>query len=343
MMPRNRRHRSPPTNAGAMKTAAIDRFGPPSAIKIHRRAIPEPGAGEILVRIDAAGVPSWDASIRDGSWPPPRRAKFPLVLGTEGAGNVVAKGSRVRRFAIGDRVYAYEFGNPKGGFYAEYAVVKAENAARVPAGLDTLQAAAAAPIALTALQGIDRMLRVRRGQTVLIFGASGGVGALAVQFARQRGARVLATASGRRAAALVRRLGANAVVDARRDDVADRLWKLAPDGIDATLALGGGEELERCLDLMRTGGRVAFPNGIEPAPRRRRTLRQLPYDMDATPQWYKRLERSIANSRFQVPIAAVFPLERAAKAHERLAHGHVVGSIVLRVNRIPRRVSKGRK
>jgi NADPH:quinone reductase-like Zn-dependent oxidoreductase len=320
-------------HAGAMKTAAIDRFGPPTAIKVRQRAIPRPGPREILIRIDAAGVASWDSSIRDGSWRPAGRAKFPLVLGTDGAGTVVAKGSRVRRFDVGDRVYAYEFGNPKGGFYAEYVAVKAESAARVPARLDSLQAGAAAPIALTALQGIDRMLRVRRGQTVLIFGASGAVGTLAVQFARQRGARVLATATGRRAAALVRRLGANAVVDARRDDVADRLWKLAPNGIDATLALAGGEALERCLDFMRTGRPVAFPNGIEPPPRRRRTVRRLAYDMDASPQWFRRLERRIASARFEVPIAAVFPLARAAQAHERLARGHVVGSIVLRVHR----------
>jgi NADPH2:quinone reductase len=315
-----------------MKAAAIDRYGPPSMIKLHEQDVPEPGSGEVLIRLAAAGVGSWDSAIRDGSWRPPR-PKFPLVLGTDGAGTVVAKGPGVRRFRVGDRVYAYEFGNPKGGFYAEYVAVKAENVARVPARLDALQAGAAVPTALTALQGVERMLHVRRGQTVLIFGASGAVGTLAVQFARQRGARVLATASGQRAARLVRELGASAVIDARRSDALDRLRKLAPNGIDAALAFAGGEALERCLDLMRTGRPVAFPNGIEPPPRHRKTIRRIAYDMTTSPQWFARLERGIAKARIRVPIAAVFPLAKAGEAHRRLAQGHIVGRMVLRARR----------
>jgi NADPH:quinone reductase len=315
-----------------MKAAAIDRYGPPSKITLHELDVPAPGSGEVLIRLDAAGVGSWDAAIRDGSWRPPR-PKFPLVLGTDGAGTIVAKGPGVRRFRVGDRVYAYEFGNPKGGFYAEYVAVKAENAARVPARLDALQAGAAVPIALTALQGIDRMLQVRRGQTVLVFGASGAVGTLAVQFARRRGARVLATASGQRAARLVRELGASAVIDARRSDAPDQLRKLAPDGIDSALALAGGKSLERCLDVMRPGRPVAFPNGIEPPPRDRKTIRRIAYDMTANPQWFARLERGIAKARIRVPIAAVFPLAKAAEAHRRLAEGHVLGRMVLRARR----------
>lgn len=315
-----------------MQAAAIGRFGPPSAIRVREQRVPKPGPDEVLIRIDVAGVGSWDPSIRDGSWRRPGGARFPLVLGTDGTGIVVRKGSRVRRFRAGDRVYAYEFGNPKGGFYAEYAAVRAGHVAPVPRRLGPVQAGAAAPIALTALQGIVGKLRLRRRQTVLIFGASGAVGTLAVQFARHRGARVLATASGRRAAALVRRLGADAVVDARREDAAARLWKLAPEGIDAALAFAGGEGLERCLDLMRPGGRVAFPNGIEPGPpRRRKSIRYSAYDLAVNPRWFRRLQRSIGKAPVRVPIAATFPLARAAKAHQRLARGQVLGTLVLRV------------
>ncbi|HEV7610000.1 MAG TPA: NADP-dependent oxidoreductase [Steroidobacteraceae bacterium] len=314
-----------------MKAAAINRFGPPSAIAVHERPVPKPGADELLIRIDVAGVGSWDPAIRDGSWPP-KRARFPLVLGTDGTGVVVGKGAKVKRFRVGDRVYAYEFGNPKGGFYAEYVAVKAKHAARVPRQLRPLEAGAAVPVALTALQGVVNELDLRRGQVVLIFGASGAVGSLAVQFAKQRGARVLATASGKRATALVRRLGADAVVDARRDESIKRLWKLAPHGIDAALAFAGGERLERCLDVMRPGGRVAFPNGIEPgAPRRRRSVRCSSYDLDVTPRWFEKLHRSITKTPIHVPIAAVFPLSRAADAHRRLARGAIRGSMVLRV------------
>jgi NADPH:quinone reductase len=322
-----------PALSSVMKAAAIDRFGPPSAIRLHERPVPKPGPDEVLMRMHAVGVGTWDAAIRDGSWRRPGAPRFPLVPGTDGAGVIVAKGARVRRFRIGERVYAYEFGNAKGGFYAEYAVAKAEHVGRVPPRLETLQAGAVVPTGLTALQGIDAKLRLRRGQTVLIFGASGAVGTLAVQFAKRRGARVLATASGPRAAALVRRLGAAAVIDARRDDAVQRLWKLAPDGIDAALAFAGGEALERCLDLLRPGAPVAFPNGIEPQPpRRRKALRLIAYDVVANPRWFARLERSIEDSRLEVPIAAVFPLARAADAHRRLQQGHVAGRMVLRAH-----------
>ena len=317
-----------------MKAAAIDRFGPPSAIKILQRPVPTPGPDEVLIRVDVAGIGSWDAAIREGSWRRPGRSKFPLVLGTEGAGIVVDKGARVRRLRVGDRVYAYEFGNPQGGFYAEYAVAKAKHAARVPRQFHPLEAGAAAPIALTALQGVVDHLRLRRGETVLIFGASGAVGSLAVQFAKQRGARVVATASGPRATRRVRALGADAVIDARRDSGLARLQKLAPEGIDAALAFAGGDNLERCLDALRAGGRVAFPNGIEPQPpRRRRTLKYSAYDLAVDVQGFGRLQRSVANAPVRVPIAAVLPLDRAAEGHRRLAEGGVVGSMVLRVRR----------
>jgi NADPH2:quinone reductase len=316
-----------------MRAAASNRFGPPSTIKVHRLAVPTPGRNELLIRIDVAGVGSWDPAVRDGSWRS-ARVKFPLVLGTDGSGIVVDKGAQVKRFHVGDRVYAYEFGNPKGGFYAEYVAVKAKHAALVPPKLPQLEAGAAVPVALTAMQGVAKELKLSRGQTVLIFGASGAVGTLAVQFAKARGARVIATASGQRAAALVRRLGADAVVDVRHDDSMKHLRKLAPNGIDAALAFAGGDKLERCLDLMRPGGRVAFPNGIEPGPpSRRKSMRCSAYDLEVSPQWLKRLHRIIAQKRIHVPIAAIFPLSRAADAHRRLARGAIRGRMVLRVRR----------
>ena len=311
-----------------MKAAAIDRFGPPAVLTLHTLPVPKPGPGQVLIALQAAGVGSWDASIRDGSWRPGGRPKFPLVPGTDGAGIVVAKGARARRFRIGDRVYANEF-----GCYAEYVAADVEDVGHVPPRLDLMQAGAAATTGLTALQGIDDALRVRRGHTVLIYGASGAVGTLAVQFAKRRGARVVATASGRDATALVRRLGADAMIDARRDDAIERLRACAPDGIDAALVLAGGDTLEPCLDLVRPGGRIAYPNGVEPEPRRRRKVRLVAYDGEAGPRKFARLERAVAEARLRVPIAAVYPLAQAAKAHGRLERGHILGRIELRITR----------
>lgn len=315
-----------------MKAAAIDRFGPPAVLTLHSRPTPEPGPREVLIAIDAAGIGTWDLKLRDGSWWPGGRPKFPLVLGTDGAGVVVAKGARVRRLSIGDRVWATSTSR-KGGFYAEYAAVDARHVGHVPGRLDLLHAAAAAATGLTALRGIDDVLRVRPRETVLIFGASGALGTLAVQFAKLRRARVLAAVRGRRAAALARRLGADAVIDTRKRDALDRLRELAPDGIDNTLALAGGAALEQCLSIMRAGGQVAYPNGVEPEPRRRRGVRLHAFDAATGPREFARLERAVAEAHLRVPIAAVYPLPQAAKAHARLERGHVLGRIVLRVGR----------
>src|ERR1700730_15763465 len=102
-----------------MQAAAIDRFGEPDVLTPHTLPVPTPDPGEVLIALDTAGVGPWDLDIR-GSWYPGRRPRFPLVLGTDGAGTVAAVGSRVRRFAVGDKVYSYSWMNPKGGFYAEY-------------------------------------------------------------------------------------------------------------------------------------------------------------------------------------------------------------------------------
>jgi NADPH:quinone reductase len=316
----------------SMRAAAIDRFGPPSALSLHTLDVPRPEPREVLIAVDTAGIGSWDASIRDGSWRKPGRPRFPLVPGVDGSGTVVAKGARVRRFRIGDKVYAYEFGNPQGGFYAEFASVDAAHVGRVPKGLALREAGAVATTGLTALQGIDA-LRLRPRQTVLIFGASGAVGTIAVQLAVQRGAHVIATASGTTAARLVRKLGAHQVIDARRQESTDQLRKLAPNGLDAVLAFAGGDALERCLDFVRPRGRVVYPNGVEPEPEKRRTFQVRAFDGIATPSWFAKLNRHLANGRVRVPIAATYPLGKAAQTHRRLNRGHVLGRMVLRIRR----------
>ncbi len=313
-----------------MKAVALDRFGPPSVLTLRDLPVPRIGPGEVLIEVHAAGVGSWDPWIREGSSGEAKRPSH-LVLGSDGAGYVVARGARVRRLAVGDRVWAYEFMNPKGGFYAEYAAVKADHAAPVPPGLDLLEAGAAVATGLTALQGIDDALGVRRGETVLVFGASGSVGTLAVQLAKRHGARVIATATGREAAALVRRLGAAEVIDARKDEEIERLRSLAPEGLDAVLALAGGDKLERCLELVRPRGRVAYPNGVEPAPRRRSGISVRAYDAIAGAREMARFGRAATEARLRVPVQNAFPLADAPEAHARVEEGHVLGRIALRV------------
>ena len=316
-----------------MNTAAVSRFGGPRVLETLELPVPEVAPSEVLIAIHTAGVGSWDADMREGWWPDSRRPKPPLVLGTDGSGTIAAVGARVRRLAPGDKVYAYSFANPKGGFYAEYVAVNGENVARPPEILNLRQAGAIPATGLTALQGIDDVLHVKRGEAVVIHGASGNVGSLALQFAKMRGARVLATASGRDGIAFVRRLGADAAADGRRDDLKAAALEFAPEGVDAVLAFAGGKPLTRLLDGVRRGGRVAFPNGVEPAPRKRRGLSVKSYDAAPGVRELERLARAIEAARLKVPITATYPLDQAARAHERLAKGHVLGKIVFRMRR----------
>ena len=314
-----------------MRAAAIDRPGGPGVLKVQELPIPVPGPGEVLIALEAAGVGGWDADVREGWWPA-GRPRYPLVLGTDGSGRIAAVGSRVRRFRAGDPVYAYAFANRKGGLYAEYVAVAAEEVGRVPRGLDFIRAGAVPTTGLTALQGVDDALGISKGETVIVHGASGGVGSLALQFAKWRGARVLATADGKAGIAFVRRLGADEAVDGKRGDVAAAAKRMAPGGVDAVLAFVGGPGLTRCLDALRKkGGRVAWPNGIEPAPRKRKGVRMKSYDAAAGVREFERLARAIEGAKLRVPIAARYPLSRAADAHRRIAKPHVLGKIVLTI------------
>lgn len=314
-----------------MQAAAIDRFGPPSVLKIHELPMPEPGPNEVLIELHAAGVGIWDADIRKGWWPE-GRPKFPLVLGTDGAGIVAGRGAKVRRYREGDRVWAYEFINRKGGFYAEYVAASADNVGLAPDRLTLLQAGAAAVTGLTALQGIDVHLRVQPREAVVIFGASGAVGSLAVQFAKRRQARVIGTARGSEAERFVAKLGADEVVETgSMDDALEQARAFAPEGIDAVLALAGGQALQKLLTLVRPGGRVAHPNGVEPEPKPPPKVKLVSYDAEAGSREFARLALAVEEARLQVPLAAVYPLEQAAQAHQRLEKGHVLGRIALQI------------
>jgi NADPH:quinone reductase-like Zn-dependent oxidoreductase len=320
---------APPRTVGnTMRAVAIERFGGPEVLALRELPVPRPKPHEVLIRLHTAGVGEWDAWHRQGG-DAPEKPRFPMVLGTDGAGTIAARGARVRRFNEGDEVYAYDY--EKRGFYAEYVAVTASHAGHVPATLDLGRAGAVACIGLTALQGIEDALGVRSGDNVLIHGASGGVGHLALQFAKLRRARVIATASGDDGVALVRSLGADEAIDGKKEDIAAAARRFAPHGIDAVLALIGGASLERCLHALREGGRLAWPNGVEPEPQKRSGIDFIAYDGVAGVREFARLNRAVEAAQLKVHIGAEFPLAEAGRAHERIAAGHVLGKIVLRV------------
>jgi len=312
-----------------MRAAAIDAAGEAAVLTLHDLPVPQPGANEVLIATHTAGVASWDVDIRRHPQSI-KNSRFPLVLGTDASGVIAAVGVNVRGFRVGESVYSYSWDNPKGGFYAQYVAVPAERVAHVPKGLTLTQAGAIGTNALTAVQGIDDALHIAAGQTVIIHGAAGGVGTLAVQFAKLRGAKILATVSGADEIARVKQLGADAIVDGRHGDILAAARAFAPTGVDAVLALAGGDALERCIDAAKPGGRVAYPSGVQ-VPKPRPGLAIIRYDAVPGPKEFERLNTAIVAVKLQVPIAAEFPLAAAADAQRRVEAGHVVGKVVLRI------------
>jgi NADPH:quinone reductase-like Zn-dependent oxidoreductase len=259
-----------------------------------------------------------------------REPEFPYVLGTDGAGTVAAVGEKVKQIKEGDRVYAAELGNPKGGFYAEYAVVKADNASPIPGTLKMEQAAVLPSDGLTALTGLEKVLNLQPDESVMIFGASGGIGHLAVQLAKRLGARVFAVASGEDGVNFVKRLGADAAVDGRSDKVLDVAKEFAPDGIDAALVTAGGDATDRALSAIRADGRVAHPNGVMPEPKAPKKVNVKAYDGEGGRELIDRLNKLIEAGPFDVHVHRTYPLEQAAQAQAALEEHHL-GKIALRV------------
>jgi NADPH:quinone reductase len=319
------------TIPSTMRAAAIDRFGGPEMIVLHMLPLPEVEPDDVLIRIESAGVAEWDPFEREGGFVKMlgMTPTFPYVLGTDGAGTVAAVGKEVTGFKEGDRVYSASLANPKGGFYAEYASVKDEMVSRIPDQLSIDQAGVMLSDAVTGLRALDDILRVKPGESVMIFGASGGIGHMAMQLAKRMGARVFAVASGDDGVLLAKHLGADAVVDGHREDVAAAARTFAPRGVDAALVTAGGEAADQALTAVRDGGRVAHPNGVEPEPKARPGVKVTAYDGEPDREIIEKLNRLIEAGPFEVHIAHTFPLEQAADAHRALEKHHL-GKLALR-------------
>lgn len=320
-----------------MQAAAIDRFGGVDEFTVQTLRVPEVGSDEVLIRVEAVGVGVWDQWEREGAFQDLFRErhgfepKFPYVIGFDGAGTVAAVGADVRAIKAGDRVYADRHINPKGGFYAEYAAVKEDFVSHIPGSLTVEQAGAMPVDAITAILGLHDTLRLRKDETLMVFGAGGGLGHLAVQLAKRMGVRVFAVASGADGVELARRLGSDTVVDGRKDDILAAARAFASDGLDAALLTAGGETAQNALQALRPGGRVAYPRGVSPEPMAQPGFTVEEYIGDeAGREVFDYLNRLIDSGPFEVHVARSFTLDQAADAHRAL-NGHYLGKLVLRI------------
>jgi len=313
-----------------MRAVALDKFGGPDALKVQNLPIPQIEAQEVLIRVDAAGVGAWDPFEREGRFVEITGIKptFPYVLGTDGAGTIAAVGKDVNGFKEGDRVYGAELGNPRGGFYAQYAALKADNVSLIPGRLTIEQAAVLLTDGLTALTGLEKVLGLKSGESLMVFGASGGIGHLALQLAKRLGADVFAIASGDDGVRLAKKLGADSAVDGRSDNVLKAAKEFAPNGIDAALVTAGGDRTVRALSATRKGGRIAYPHGVMPDPTAPDGVAIEAYDGENSPALIDRLNTLIDSGPFDVHVDRTFRLEEASKAHKALTEHHL-GKIAL--------------
>jgi NADPH:quinone reductase-like Zn-dependent oxidoreductase len=301
-----------------MKAIVLSEFGGPE--KLQLREVPDPtaGTGELAVRVTAASINPVDWKLRSGAIQKYMPLQLPAVLGRDVSGTVLAVGKGVTGFSVGDRV----LGLVNGG-YAEMVVARAEAWALVPRGLDLADAAALPLVSLTGAQLAEVAVAARAGETILVTGATGGVGRAAVFAARAAGARVLAgVRSAHREAAAG--LGADAVVALDVDADIERLPAL-----DAIADTVGGPTVQKLLGKVKPGGRIGSVVGETPGARDR-GLSVKPLMTHPDPARLAQLAEAASERRLVIPIARRFPLAEAAEA-QRVAEGGAAGKVLLLV------------
>jgi NADPH:quinone reductase len=310
--------------AKTMKAAVVDTAGPPKALHVKDVAVPKLARNHVIIALEYAGLGVWDAAQRAGSY---GRVEPGTILGADGSGTIAAVAADVSRFKVGDRVYSYSYGNPSGGFHAEYVSVPADRVALVPTHLEMSIAGAMPCVALTALSGLE-LLKVKSGQSVFVFGASGGVGSLAVWLANIAGATVVGSAQPD-AQEYVRSLGAAHTIHPSSSEREGFLRRIAPEGFDAVLVTVDGEALPAFLSHLKAGVPFAYPNGVEPKPHSSGHP-GLAFDAAMSQEAFVRLNAAIGGRT--IPLRTqVFPLKDVVDAHRRIEEGHVLGKIVLRI------------
>ncbi|MBK5942961.1 zinc-binding dehydrogenase [Halorhodospira halophila] len=320
--------------------------GDPDVLQPAQVPTPEPGPGQVRVRLAAAGINPVDAKVRaNGLFNPD--AQPPAILGCDGAGTIDAVGPGVEQLAPGQRVLFMNGGiGLEPGNYAEYTVLDARFVTPTPDAVDDVHAAAMPLVALTAWEALFDRVALQKGERVLIHAGAGGVGHVAIQLARQAGARVITTVSDPAKAEIVRELGAEAVIHYRDDDFVDAVehWT-AGEGVDVVLDTVGGEVCTRSLHALATYGRLvtilALPEDLDLHHARVHNL-TLVQELMLSPMVLGRDDLRIhqtgilaecaqrmAAGSLQVRVQETFPMAEAAAAHRRLEAGGLTGKLVL--------------
>jgi NADPH:quinone reductase-like Zn-dependent oxidoreductase len=307
-----------------MKAARVLHFGPPSVIESDDLPRPEPADGQLLVRVKAAGVGPWDALVREGK--SELHQPLPLILGSELSGTVDTVGAGIIGFKRGDEVYGAT-NEQFTGAYAEYALALSKMMAQKPKTLSFIQAASVPVASVTAWQMLFDYAHATAGQTVLIHGAAGNVGAYAVQMANQAGLHVVATASSADRE-YVRHLGAEKVVDYQTERFEESVT-----GVDVVLDTVGGDTQQRSFRVLKLGGiLVSVVSPVPEATQKRYGIRAVFFYVDVTTARLNTITEMFDRGKLVTDVGTVLPLDEARVAHEMLGGSpHKRGKIVLRM------------
>lgn len=301
-----------------------DRFGGPEVLRSASAPIPAPLPTEIRVRVFAAGVNPADAKTRAGAGVAKVLGPPPFVLGWDVAGTVDAVGRGVTRFAVGDRVLGMPWFPRQAGAYAEYVTAPSRQFAGLPDTVGDIEAGALPLAGLTAWQALVETAAVAAGQRVLVRAGGGGVGHLAVQIAKARGAYVIATAA-RAKHAMLTDLGADEVYDHHEVEISEVVGDL-----DVALELFGGESVARVVAAMRPGGIIVALAGDPPVEQASRAgVRAVKMLAEPDGAALGELAALAAAGHLRVEVSETFELEDAATAHRAIEGGHTRGKIVL--------------
>lgn len=307
-----------------MKAIRIHRFGPPEVLTLEEMPKPEPGRGEVVVQVKAAGVGPWDALIRGGKSLLPQT--LPLTLGSDFSGVIDSVGPGAEQWLVGDKVFGVT-NESFIGAYAEYAIAKAHMIAPKPKSLNDTHAASVPVVAVTAWQMVREMACVSPGQFVLVHGGAGNVGAFAVQLAKRAGAVVVATASSEHEG-YVHRLGADGVMDYRTTRFYDTLKE-----VDGVLDTVGGETLENSYGIVKPGG-IIVSCAARPSKEKaeQRGVRAAFFLVEVTRDRLETIARLIDAKELKTEVGEVFWLDESRRAHEMLEGApHRRGKIVLKI------------
>jgi NADPH:quinone reductase-like Zn-dependent oxidoreductase len=309
----------------SMMAWRVHEFGSPDVMRFERVLRPDPGHGEVLVKVEAAGVGPWDGWIRAGKSALPQ--PLPLTLGSDLSGEIVAVGPEVSDLRARDQVYGVT--NPRFiGAYAEYAVASAAMVSRKPRSLTHIEAASVPVIAVTAWQALFDHGQFKPGQMVVIHGAAGNVGAYAVQLARRAGAEIVATA-GSDDIPFVRDLGASTVIDYRTQRFEDEVRDA-----DAVIDLVGGDTQQRSFQVLRRGGKlISAVSNPDQQLARAHGVDAAFFLVNVTSRHLAEIADLIDAGKLRARVGAVLPLADAREAHLMLEHlrPQPKGKIVLAV------------